>query len=346
MDEKMLNCQASGPSLSRDASNALKGLLILLIVWGHNSILCRAWNGCQSAETFFYKELLYTFHVYCFFILPFFYNKNPYSKGNIRKNTIRLLYPYLWVTLLCLILNVSLSGQDFKGLAHFSWAMISGSDILLDEVIGFSFPWFLPTMFSLLILKDVYYSAGKYVRSVHIGIGLILWSVALSRWMNFFTMSMYAPFALVNAFRMLPVCLLTVWIAERMRDNMKTRNLVTFVFAFLSLLFWIFWLYDIRWGRMAFYFVMPVAAFLTLLQFKDYLAKSRLLIALGKLSLQIYLYHVIIFNVLLIVVKHFHCPPTLTDGVVVYVITLAISYFGAWLTTKVPLLRKILYPKA
>ncbi len=77
----------------------------------------------------------------------------------MRKNTIRLLYPYLWVTLLCLILNVSLSGQDFKGWAHFSWAMISGSDILLDEVIGFSFPWFLPTMFSLLILKDVYYSA-------------------------------------------------------------------------------------------------------------------------------------------------------------------------------------------
>lgn len=35
----------------------------------------------------------------------------------------------------------------------------------------------------------------------------------------------------------------------------------------LSLLLWIVQTYDIRTGRMAFYFVMPVAAFLILVQF-------------------------------------------------------------------------------
>lgn len=333
-------------SISRDASNAIKGLLILLIVLGHNSILCRSWSGCETIDSLFHWDWFYTFHVYYFFILPFFYNKNPYRRGNIRKNAAKLLYPYLWITLLCLALSVFVMGTEFRGWAHFGWTMISGSGNLIEEATGLNFPWFLPAMFTLLLLKDVYYSCGKYVRGLMIGISLVLWGIALTRLLKFSTMGAYIPFALVPAFRLLPICLLTVWIADRLKSNVTTRSIVTVAFALLTLLFWVSLNFNIRTGRMAFYFLMPVAAFLTLMQFRDYLAKSRLLVAFGKLSLQIYLYHVIIFNGLLLVVKHFHCPPTLTDGIVVYIVTLAISYFGAWLTTKVPLFCKMLYPKA
>ena len=333
-------------SISREASNAIKGLLIILIVLGHNSILCRSWNGCESVDSLFHWDWFYTFHVYCFFILPFFYNKNPYRKGNIRKNVIKLLYPYLWVTLLCLTLSVFVMGTEFKGWRHFGWTWISGSGFLLEEAMGLNFPWFLPAMFTLLLFKDIYFFCGKKVRGIMIGISLVLWGISLTGMMKFSTMGIYVPFALIPAFRLLPVCLSTVWIAEKLKSNITTRILVTAVFALLTLLFWLSLNSNIHMGRMVFYFLMPVAAFLTLLQFKDYLAKSRLLVAFGKLSLQIYLYHVIIYNGLLLVVKHFHCPPTLIDGVFVLIVTLFVSYLGAWLTTRIPLLQKMLYPRS
>ena len=332
-------------SISKDASNAIKGLLILLIVLGHNSILCSSWNGCEVDDKLFLWRWFYTFHVYCFFILPFFYNKKPYQRGNIRKYAVKLLYPYLLVSLVCLVLNVFVLNNDFKGWAHFSWAMCSGSDKLLEQAMGLNFSWFLPAMFTLLLLKDIYYYSGKYIRGPFIGIGLVLWAIVLPGEVKFSTLGSYVPFALVPAFRLLPFCLLTRWMAERIKINPMSRCLIALVFALLTLLYWLVQGYEIRTGRMAFYFVMPIAAFLTLFSFKEYLAKSRLLIALGKLSLQIYLYHVIVFNVLLMAVKHFHCPPTMLDGVIVWVITLVISYLGAWTTTRIPLLQKLFYPQ-
>lgn len=55
----------TSPSLlTRDESVGVKGLLIFLVVLGHNS-LAMEYTGLYS--------LLYSFHVYCFYILPFLY---------------------------------------------------------------------------------------------------------------------------------------------------------------------------------------------------------------------------------------------------------------------------------
>lgn len=332
-------------SISKEASNAIKGLLIVLVVLGHNSILCRVWDRCMSTGALFHWQWLYTFHVYCFFLLPFIYNKNPYRKGNFRKYALRLLYPYMWICAVCTMLSMAVLGNLFKGWENLLYAVVFGSDRLLVENMGFNFPWFLPAMFSLLLLKDFYYSSQKYVRYILLGIGLTMWAIVVSDSVKFSTLGTYVPFALVPAFRLLPVCLLTVWLVERLQYNFMARGVTALVFVLLSVLLWVFEHYGICTGRMAFYFVMPVAAFLTLLQFRDWLAKSRLLAALGKMSLQIYLYHVIVFNGLLLIVKHFHCPPTSTDGIIVLILTLAVSYLGAWLTTRIPLLRKLLYPR-
>lgn len=338
--------QVDNISVSKEASNAIKGLLIVLVVLGHNSILCSDWSGCATTERLFHWQWLYTFHVYCFFLLPSMYNKLPYRRGNFRKYALRLLYPYLWICAVCTMLSVVVSGNPFKGWANLLHAVVYGSDKLLDETMGLNFPWFLPAMFSLLLLKDFYYSSRKYVQWILLGIGLAMWAVVLSGSVKFSTLGTYVPFAIVPAFRLLPVCLLAVWLAERLQYNFMARSVTASVFVLFSVLLWVFDHYGIRSGRMAFYFVMPVAAFLTLIQLRDYLAKSRLLIALGKMSLPIYLYHVIVFNGLLLVVKHFHCPPTLTDGVIVLIVTFAVSCSGAWLTTNIPLLQKLLYPRS
>ena len=52
--------------IDRDTSSVIKGVLIILIVIGHNKVLCSTDN--KGAD------YLYLFHVICFFILPFFYD--------------------------------------------------------------------------------------------------------------------------------------------------------------------------------------------------------------------------------------------------------------------------------
>ena len=341
-----LNNHIEHISFSKEESNAIKGLLILLVVLGHNSILSQEWNGSETVDSLFHWRLLYTFHVYCFFILPFLYNKHPYKKGNFQKYAIRLLYPYLWVCLLCLSLSLFIGKNLADGWMNLLHAVVSGSDKLLEENLGFTFPWFLPAMFALLLLKDIYYLAGKYLKRGLVCVGISLWTVVLLFGVKFSELSSYVPFALIPAFRLLPICLFTVWLTSKINFNSKSQWRLVATFTLLSILFWCFQTYDIYTGRMIFYFVMPVVAILLIFSFKDYLSKSRLLIALGKMSLQIYLYHIIVYNILLIAVKHFHSSPTFTDGVILLVVTLAFSYMGAYITTKESLAQKLLYPRS
>ena len=56
--------------LTRDESNIIKGILILLIVLGHNHFL-------MDGEYVRLQIQLYKFHVIEFFILPFFYKMKP-----------------------------------------------------------------------------------------------------------------------------------------------------------------------------------------------------------------------------------------------------------------------------
>lgn len=146
--------------VSREESNAIKGLLILLIALGHNSILSFAWDGCEHVEAYFHRNWLYQFHVYVFFMLPFIYNEQPYRKGNLRKYAVRMLWPYFWICLICLAVSV-LIGAPFNGWANLAWTLVSGNIDLLGINIGAQFPWFLMTMFALMLLKDLYYSLSR-----------------------------------------------------------------------------------------------------------------------------------------------------------------------------------------
>ncbi|MDD6482274.1 MAG: acyltransferase family protein [Lachnospiraceae bacterium] len=331
-------------SISKEASSAIKGVLILLVVLGHNSLLCNEWNGSVPVERYFYWRWLYTFHVYCFFILPFIYNRKPYTKGNIIKYAVRLLYPYLWICALCAIINVYVLRNPFAGWYELLRAVLYGSELLLDNTIGFNFPWFLPAMFSLLLLKDVYYSNGKIVRVILVGIGIVLWFIVLHGDMKFSTLGTFMPLSIVSAFRVFPICLLTVWLAERISFSFISCCLTAIGFLFLSFLLCVAQTCNAQLWKMIFYFVMPIAAFLFLLQICDFLSKSVLLIRLGRNSLQIYLYHVIIFNALLLFVKQFHFTPTVIWGLVVYCMTLFFAEIMAKFINSNKFFKNVLYP--
>ena len=66
--------------LTRDESNIIKGILILLIVLGHNHFL-------MDGEYVRLQIQLYKFHVIEFFILPFFYKMTLLEDGHISQHT-------------------------------------------------------------------------------------------------------------------------------------------------------------------------------------------------------------------------------------------------------------------
>lgn len=340
----MANTSLIDASLSKEVSTAIKGLLILLVVFGHNTILCYSWEDGQRTGPLLHFHFLYTFHAYCFFILPFFYSRRPYQKGNIRKNAIRLLYPYLWVMLLCLTLSVLVAHRSFEGWAYFALALINGGEYLISKGSGFFFPWFLPAMFSLLLLKDVYYSASTFIRVILVAISLAAWAVVLLCNTDFRTLGTFVPFALVPAFSMLPICLLRYWLARRISCNFRNCCLLTSLCMCLFALFGICWATACIDSHQEFYFLLPVVVFLTILQYKPLLAKCRLLVAFGTLSMPIYLYNVIVYNALLTLAGHMHCQPVPVVGIVLLLLTLLVSYLLARITTRVPLFQRMLFP--
>lgn len=86
--------------VSIDESNSIKGLLISLVVLGHNTIF-----SSIVPESIYY--FLYSFHVACFFILPFFYDLKGENTvmGGVIKYFKRLYWPYVWCFVLLSILN-------------------------------------------------------------------------------------------------------------------------------------------------------------------------------------------------------------------------------------------------
>ena len=98
--------------LKRDLSVGWKGILILLIVLGHNSILCKP--SIEADHFYICRSWLYTFHVWAFFVLPFLYGCKELNLVDIvkhaKRNFIKLLVPYLWISVLCVFIMLIMGG--------------------------------------------------------------------------------------------------------------------------------------------------------------------------------------------------------------------------------------------
>ena len=129
--------------LTFQQSDRLKGLLILLIVFGHISQLLEQYGSLHAT--------LYSFHVVSFLLLPFLFNKDSLSIPNIVKNLKRIYIPYTIFFLLSL-LAYSILEQQFNPLSALtSWAI--GSSALLKIDTGLRVFWFFPAlMFTLLLI--------------------------------------------------------------------------------------------------------------------------------------------------------------------------------------------------
>ena len=173
MKESNVTC-----SISMDESTAIKGLLMLLIVMGHNLFF-----GHIVGEYIF--DWLYSFHVALFFILPFFYPSHLFTWSRVKTLFARLYWPFIWAFTLLTAANYLMATKGIRPIempeyinslsaGGFIRTMITGNFWSLSPYSGFYYLWFLPVMFSMLIIRDYFVSTStKTVKYVLLGVAAV-----------------------------------------------------------------------------------------------------------------------------------------------------------------------------
>ncbi len=280
--------------ITRDASSALKGFLLLLIVLAHNELLMTNSAGEQS----FVLDCFQLFVVQGFFLLPFLYGRKVLTGRRALDYLANLWVPYAWIFVVCLLFNAAYTHR-FASLVEYGYAFIIGSGPLLKRIIGFTYPWFLPAMFSLLILKGLYDRGGVWPVVLGAASGGF-WIAIVGFGVNRYTVGNFTPLGISQALSSLPIALWSAALCTRLasRGNpVAVRMLTGFMFFLVVVAYYYRDLWPATMGRLLWFF-MPISASAFLFSCRDILARSRLLILLGAYSMPIYLVHVIVYNAL------------------------------------------------
>lgn len=304
--------------LTREQSDYIKGILILLIVLGHNSVLMHI-----KSEDVWLKSWLYSFHVRCFLFLPFLYNFREFTISRVKKNARRLFVPYTIFFIILLTIN-SYSTHSFD-FVNTVWACFTGSQSLLRDAIGLKYIWFLPTMFSILTFKDLSYT-NKTIKLSLIIIGVICIALQILYLISQ-DIDENIPFGIYLAIFNFPIAVGLRWYLEH--TEKIEHNLMCFIFfaALLTAIWFMLHPQKYIWSLFM-YVLLPISIFPVIFYWSKLSnAKSkftRIIIFFGKLSMGIYLVHQIIFNIL---VKVTSCiiDNRLICGLSLYFFTLGIT---------------------
>lgn len=335
--------------LSRNESAAIKGLLILLIVIGHNDIVASLWN--KSIYSY-----LYTFHVYSFFILPFLYPVKRLTRTRFWDNFVRYYVPYTWAFALCLTINYFIIHQQINGFETLR-AYIVGYIGLLRETTGFSFLWFMPTAFALFVLREIYNHSGTVVRAVLIVLSLAVLSISIFSSGSIYILASYTPLGLTQALQFLFMAIVAKYIIEgvsKSGDSHQSMMWYKIISSTLFISLSIAYIYlrlspysaDFAVIKPYFYTIMPILAISTMVAFRTVIGKSRFLANLGSLSYPIYLFHVFIYNTLIVIAEKSNLPLNPYIGVVILILTLSISVLIARLLQKIDVVNRVLIPNS
>lgn len=319
----LVSDDASCSLLSRAESVAIKGFLILLIVLGHDKILMGG-GYCN--------KFLYSFHIYDFFFLPFLYDfRREKLSRFVIKNLRRFYVPFTFFFLIVAILSIR-SGFT-PAWTTVCYTYLQGGQHLMGETFGMgSFVWFIPTMFSLLFIRQIYYRASLVGRCTMLILSLLALLGYAYMWSPCVWMWWYLPLNFYVASAML-------FPAVVARTLFQSENPQAVTAAFMGVIIATFIIYpstDIYAYLTLNRLINPVLMLLLLLSFRSFLCRSRLIARLGDLSFQIYLIHIFLYYGAYIIIERFNLSG-LTIGFTLFVVVLIVAYWIA----KIPLWRYV-----
>ena len=273
--------------LSRNEANAIKGVLILLVILGHDIPFIRL------TDSWMVMVWIYLFHIHCFFLIPFLYTIKRLSPQRLLDLFIRFYTPFLTVFIMLLLLKMNTTtGGGKTRLINLVLCLASGNPLRLKELTGVQFLWFLPAMFMCCIVKEWHSCSIRPLKCLFLLIG------AASLLLPF--LSLEVPELLYNplfGFRFLFLGILVRWLLLR---NVFGNYAAIVLFVSGSLCFFIHYRYCLHpfyWGypvghiHHALRLLMPVVFLHLLFHLRGNLSKIKLLVHFGENSFSIYLFH-------------------------------------------------------
>lgn len=339
------------PSNKYDLSlDALKGLLILLIILGHMPLL---W---AQAPTLFYG--LYSFHVTAFLLLTFTRPSLP-NLSKLKQQAVRYIVPFLLFTCFYSLASFLLdpSGSIFQRVSETILALAIASTPTLDAATNLKMLWYLPTLFILVVLKDFF--AYLLLKAKLVAVSLLLVSVFVHVSLGEFgAWRFYVPWGLLQALYVLPLGLIVhAYHSQFEEGRVPFKHGVTLCIITLTMLViatyseqqfdignldvysiantWKFMLQD----------TILLGSFLVLYWASPLFPAKPILAALGKLSLPIYLIHpifILIFHKILNKLDLF----TPLEILLLFCLVTTATYLTATLLMKCTLAQKVLFPKS
>lgn len=298
-------------SISRDTSEIMKGLLILLIILGHNSIL----SPCIPDTDFYLKS----FRTPLFLILPWFYiAATPPTWAKIAKRSGKIWFWYLAFFVVQVLFYNVLFDTTFS-LGETLKAFFLGGHTLLKGVTGYMYLWFMPAFFFSMLIRDIYTIANKPSR-----IAMIIASIGI---VTFFAFHSYInDIAIIQGIFFAALGIVASQLTLPTKNS--HRALVVLLFVVCSVLMFI----DATKGFVRPF--MPFVAFFAIWSIIEWLKKyMNWLQSLGKLSMFIYLTHPLIFQFLLRVVPNNYSQ--VTYGIIILLLTILISVIVSWCMQKI-----------
>lgn len=338
-----MNCNAS--YISRLESSSIKAFLIFLIVLGHNMVFT------YSLEKYHIMEYLYNFHIQAFFLLPFLYGSNKLTKKKLSNYFMRLYWPYIILTFISYILYYICFTKGKPEIIGVIQMLITGDVQLIKHYCGVQIYWFLPAMFSLSYIKDIYYYSNRYVKYTLLitsGISLLL-SILASDYGHFYNIynkiNSVVPLGTFKAIAYLAYGVLLRRLVEWDYSKQYINAYTLFpIFLILSI---IFFYNKLDLNNTAIFItlriIFPVIFILLLLSIRKVLASYLYLQKIGRHTLSIYIFHPYIGYIIYFIALRFH-QINLLAGIV----SQALIFFGATAISAIfdkTLIKKIVFPR-
>ena len=327
--------------ISREESCSLKGVLILLIILGHNIAFVKL------TDAWMVMVWLYTFHIHAFFLLPWLYPQQALSLPRLRDLFLRFFLPFLLTGLAVALAKHRLAFFTAGIWLQLPKAFFHGGSGHLQKLLGLQFLWFLPAMFFASCIREAYAAAKPLFRQAL----LILGALAAFRWL--------LPFPVYDSlfgyiFSGLAYLYWGLLLRECIRRGFGSPPFCVMVLIAASTVFFLHYRLCIRpFFRFGYPLTplhrtitifMQAAFFLLLFQGRHHLAQVPSLVFVGRHSFPIYLVHPW-FSYL----SFYFCQRLGLPLVATCPITLAFTIGGAcacaWILNRLPRVNSVLLPR-